>query len=31
VVQYWGGVAEQVAKGSFSMPVNHRFRIAWNY
>jgi hypothetical protein len=31
VVQYWGGAAEQVAKGSFSMPLNYGFRIAWNF
>ena len=27
VVQYWGGAAEQVAKGSFSMPRTYGFRV----
>ncbi len=27
VVQYWGGAAEGVAKGSFSMPRNYGLRF----
>ena len=27
VVQWWGGAAEQVPKGSMSMPRNYGFRI----
>ena len=28
VIQWWGGAAEQVAKGSFSMPRNYGFGIS---
>ena len=31
VVQYWGGAAEQVAKGSFSMPRNYGFQVGWKF
>lgn len=31
VVQYWGGAAEQVAKGSFSMPRTFGFQLGWNF
>jgi iron complex outermembrane receptor protein len=31
VVQWWGGAAENVAKGSFSMPRNYGFRIGYTY
>ena len=31
VVQYWGGAAEQVAKGSFSMPRTYGFRIGYEF
>ena len=27
VVQWWGGAAEQVAKGSFSTPMNYGFAL----
>ena len=31
VVQYWGGAAEQVPKGSFSMPRTYGIRFAYNF
>jgi iron complex outermembrane receptor protein len=31
VVQYWGGAAEQVAKGSFSMPRTYGFRVGYKF
>ena len=31
VVQYWGGAAEQVAKGSFSMPRTYGIRIGYDF
>ena len=31
VVQYWGAAAENVAKGSFSMPRTYGFRIGWDF
>ena len=31
VVQWWGGAAEGVAKGSFSMPRNYGFRVGYTY
>jgi iron complex outermembrane receptor protein len=31
VVQWWGGAAENVAKGSFSMPRNYGFRVGYTY
>ena len=31
VVQWWGGAAEQVAKGSFSMPRNYGFHVGLKF
>ncbi len=31
VVQWWGGAAEQVPKGSFSMPRTYGFRVAYGF
>lgn len=31
VVQYWGGAAEGVAKGSFSMPANYGMRFTYDF
>ncbi len=31
VVQYWGGAAEGVAKGSFSMPASYGLRIGYDF
>jgi iron complex outermembrane receptor protein len=31
VVQYWGGAAEQVAKGSFSVPLTYGIRVGWEF
>jgi iron complex outermembrane receptor protein len=31
VVQWWGGAAEQVAKGSFSTPRSYGFRIGYDF
>ena len=31
VVQYWGGAAEQVAKGSFSVPRTYGFRVGYTF
>jgi iron complex outermembrane receptor protein len=31
VVQYWGGAAEQVAKGSFSTPRTYGLRFSYNF
>ena len=31
VVQYWGGAAEQVAKGSFSVPRTYGFRVGYAF
>ncbi len=31
VVQYWGGAAEQVAKGSFSVPRTYGIRIGYEF
>jgi iron complex outermembrane receptor protein len=31
VVQWWGGAAEQVPKGSMSMPLNYGFRIGYKF
>ena len=31
VVQYWNTAAEQVSKGSFSMPRTYGFRVAYNF
>ena len=31
IVQYWGGSAEQVAKGSFSVPRTYGFRFTWDF
>jgi iron complex outermembrane receptor protein len=31
VVQWWGGAAEQVAKGSFSMPRTYGMRVGYKF
>jgi iron complex outermembrane receptor protein len=31
VVQWWGGAAEQVAKGSFSVPTNYGFHVGLKF
>ncbi|MBD3869178.1 MAG: TonB-dependent receptor [Acidobacteria bacterium] len=31
VVQWWGGAAEQVPKGSMSMPVSYGFRVGYKF
>jgi iron complex outermembrane receptor protein len=31
VVQWWGGAAEQVAKGSFSMPRTYGARVGYKF
>jgi iron complex outermembrane receptor protein len=31
VVQWWGGAAEQVPKGSMSVPVNYGFRVSYQF
>jgi iron complex outermembrane receptor protein len=31
VVQYWGGAAEGVAKGSFSMPATYGLRFSFDF
>ena len=31
VVQHWGAAAEQVAKGSFSMPRTYGVRLSYNF
>ena len=31
VVQWWGGAAEQVAKGSFSMPRTYGVRFGYKF
>ncbi len=31
VIQYWGGAAEGVAKGSFNMPKTYGIRIGYNF
>jgi iron complex outermembrane receptor protein len=31
VVQWWGGAAEQVAKGSFSMPTTYGVRVGYKF
>ena len=31
VVQWWGGAAEQVAKGSFSVPRNYGFHVGLKF
>ena len=31
VVQWWGGAAEQVPKGSFSMPRTYGFRVGYDF
>ena len=31
VVQWWGGAAEGVAKGSFSVPRNYGFRVGYQF
>jgi len=31
VIQWWGGAAEQVAKGSFSVPLNYGFHVGLKF
>ena len=31
VIQWWGGAAENVPKGSMSMPFNYGFRVGYQF